>query len=38
MLTAWCHQFYNNQRRHTTAQLLPPTEYEKITADQPAAA
>jgi len=38
VVTAWCHQFYNNQRRHSAARLLPPTEYEKITADQPAAA
>ncbi|OLT41642.1 integrase [Saccharomonospora sp. CUA-673] len=38
IVTAWCHEFYNNRRRHTTARLLPPTEYEKTTADQPAAA
>ncbi|MBO0839415.1 MAG: IS3 family transposase [Sciscionella sp.] len=37
-VTAWCHDFYNNKRRHSTARLLPPTQFEKITADQPAAA
>ncbi|WP_031470672.1 integrase core domain-containing protein, partial [Sciscionella sediminilitoris] len=37
-LTRWCHNFYNNRRRHSSAGLLAPTEYEKITADQPAAA
>jgi transposase InsO family protein len=34
----WCHRFYNTRRRHSSAALLPPTEFEKITADQPAAA
>jgi putative transposase len=38
VVTTWCHEFYNNRRRHTAARFLPPTEYEKITADQPAAA
>ena len=35
---AWCHYFYNTRRRHSSAALLPPTEFGKITADQPAAA
>lgn len=35
---AWCHDFYNNRRRHSSAGLLPPNEYEMITADLPAAA
>jgi putative transposase len=36
---AWCHEFYNTRRRHSSAAMLPPVEYEKlITADQPAAA
>jgi putative transposase len=34
----WCHRFYNTRRRHSSAALLPPAEFEKITADQPAAA
>jgi transposase InsO family protein len=34
----WCHQFYNTRRRHSSAALLAPAEFEKITADQPAAA
>ena len=38
IVTAWCHEFYNTRRRHSSASLLPPTEYEKIAADQPAAA
>lgn len=34
----WCHDFYNTRRRHSSAALLAPAEFEKITADQPAAA
>jgi putative transposase len=34
----WCHNFYNTRRRHSSAALMAPNEYEKITADQPAAA
>jgi putative transposase len=34
----WCQRFYNTRRRHSSAALLPPAEFEKITADQPAAA
>jgi len=35
---AWCHDFYNTRRRHSSAALMAPDDYEKITADQPAAA
>jgi transposase InsO family protein len=38
VITAWCHDFYNTRRRHSSAGLLPPVEYEKITAIQPEAA
>ena len=34
----WCREFYNTRRRHSSASLLAPAEFEKITADQPAAA
>lgn len=33
-----CHNFYNTRRRHSSAALVAPNEYEKVTADQPAAA
>ena len=35
VVTAWCHDFYNLRRRHSSAGLLPPVEYEKIAAIQP---
>jgi putative transposase len=38
VITAWCHDFYNVQRRHSSAGLLPPVEYEKIAANQTEAA
>jgi transposase InsO family protein len=38
VVLAWCHGFYNTRRRHSSAAMLPPAEFEKITADQPAAA
>jgi transposase InsO family protein len=38
VVLAWCHEFYNTRRRHSSAALLAPAEFEKITADQPAAA
>ncbi len=38
IVLAWCHEFYNTRRRHSSANLLPTAEFEKITADQPAAA
>jgi transposase InsO family protein len=38
VLTAWCYDFYNTRRRHSSAGLLPPVAYEKITAIRPEAA
>src|SRR6476619_4452584 len=38
VVTAWCYDFYNTRRRHSSAGLLPPVEYEKIAASQPEAA
>ena len=38
VVVAWCHDFYNARRRHSSAGLLPPIEYEKITAIRPEAA
>jgi putative transposase len=38
VVTAWCYDFYNTRRRHSSAGLLPPVEYEKIAAIQPEAA
>ena len=38
VIKAWCHEFYNTRRRHSSTALLPPAEFEKITADRPAAA
>ena len=38
VVTTWCYDFYNTRRRHSSAGLLPPVEYEKIAAIQPEAA
>jgi transposase InsO family protein len=38
VVLAWCHEFYNTRRRHSRASFLSPAAFEKITADQPAAA
>lgn len=38
VVSARCHDFYYNRRRHSSEGLLPPNEYEMITADLPAAA
>jgi transposase InsO family protein len=38
VIKRWCHEFYNTRRRHSSAAFLAPAEFEKITADQPAAA
>jgi putative transposase len=38
VVAAWCHEFYNAKRRHSSAALKSPIAYETITADQPAAA
>jgi transposase InsO family protein len=34
----WCYDFYNHRRRHSSARMLSPIDYENLTADQPAAA
>jgi transposase InsO family protein len=28
VITTWCYEFYNTKRRHSSAGLLPPVEYE----------
>jgi transposase InsO family protein len=38
IVLAWCHDFYNTRRRHSSAAMLAPAAFEMITADQPAAA
>jgi len=38
IVLAWCHEFYNTRRRHSSAAMLAPAAFEMITADQPAAA
>jgi putative transposase len=38
IVLAWCHEFYNTRRRHSSAAMLSPAAFEMITADQPAAA
>jgi putative transposase len=38
VLVAWCLEFYNVRRRHSSAGLQPPADYEKPAADQPVAA
>jgi putative transposase len=38
VVLAWCHEFYNTKRRHSSAALMSPNDYEKIAVDQPAAA
>ena len=34
----WCYDFYNHRRRHSSARMLSPIDYENLTVDQPAAA
>jgi len=34
----WCYDFYNHRRRHSSAHMLSPIDYENLTADQPVAA
>jgi len=34
----WCYDFYNHRRRHSSAHMLSPIDYENLTGDQPAAA
>jgi transposase InsO family protein len=38
VVVAWCQDFYNTQRRHSSAALMSPIQYERLAADQPAAA
>ena len=38
VVVAWCHDFYNSRRRHSSAALMSPIQYERPAADQPAAA
>jgi transposase InsO family protein len=38
VVLAWCHEFYNVKRRHSSAALQSPIDYEKIAAIQPEAA
>lgn len=38
VVVAWCQDFYNTRRRHSSAALMPPNQYERLAADQPAAA
>jgi len=38
VVVAWCQDFYNTRRRHTSAALMSPIQYERLAADQPAAA
>jgi hypothetical protein len=37
VVVAWCQDFYNTRRRHTSAALMSPIQYETLAADQPAA-
>jgi putative transposase len=38
VVVPWCQDFYNRQRRHSSAALLAPDEYERIAVIQPDAA
>jgi len=38
VVLAWCHEFYNIRRRHSSAALMSPIEYENIAVIQPEAA
>ena len=38
VVLAWCHEFYNTKRRHSSAALMSPVEFEKIAVIQPDAA
>jgi putative transposase len=38
VVVARCQDFYNTRRRHSSAALMPPSQYERLAADQPAAA
>jgi putative transposase len=34
----WCYEFYNQRRRHSSANMKSPINYENLTVDQPVAA
>jgi putative transposase len=38
VVVPWCYDFYNHRRRHSSANMLSPINYENLTADQPVAA
>lgn len=38
VVLTWCHEFYNVKRRHSSAALKSPIDYEKMAAIQPEAA
>ena len=38
VVVPWCQDFYNHRRRHSSAALMSPIQYERLAADQPAAA
>jgi len=35
VVLAWCHEFYNTERRHSSAAMMTPADYEHAAA-QPA--
>jgi hypothetical protein len=35
VVLAWCHQFYNTRRRHSSSAMMTPADYEQ-TVVQPA--
>ena len=36
VVLAWCHEFYNTARRHSSAAMMAPADYERTAAAQPA--
>lgn len=38
VVVAWCLDFYNRRRRHSSAGMQAPAHYEKTSADEPTAA
>ena len=38
VVVAWCQDFYNTGRRNSSAALMSPIQYERLAADQQAAA
>ncbi|MGO8849789.1 MAG: integrase core domain-containing protein [Mycobacterium sp.] len=38
IVVTWCQDFYNTHRRHSSAALMSPIQYERLATDQPAAA